>query len=104
MGWNDLMAGAAGTITAAFGQSALTEDRQLLRVILDIIPQTIGTAYEPVTENHPVIILLRSAIPDGLDTGIQLTLENEEIYEIERIAQERTDRHHIAYWVKRIEE
>lgn len=103
MGWADLMTGAAEAVTAAFGQLAVTDDWRRCRVILDVIPQTTGSILEPIVMPHPVLICLRLELPEGLSAGSLITLEQDGRYRVEGLAEERTDRHHLAYWARKID-
>ena len=104
MGWTELMSGVAETVTATFSQLAITDDLHHCRVILDVIPQTTGSILEPIVMPHPVLICLRSELSEeGLDLGSQIDLEQDRSYLIEGPAEERTDRYHLAYWVRKID-
>ena len=104
MNWDSLIYDAAETITDTFGQSAIVDDTISCRVIIDVIPQSSGGVYEQIIEDRPVAIFLKSEIQEGLISGVELVLENGELYIIEGVSEERTNKHHIAYWVKKVEE
>lgn len=108
MSWNDIMNAASKTVIDSFGQRARVDDYIWCNVVIDVIPRTSGSTYEPVIADYPVAIFLRSDIEDeegnGLEVGIQIDMVDGDSYQIEAVCEEKTNKYHVAYWINKVDE